>query len=558
MASYLDNGVPGAEELLFLPLGGAGEIGMNLNLYGHNGKWLMVDFGITFGDETTPGVDVITPDPSFISERKRDLVGLILTHAHEDHLGAVPYLWPDIECPIYATPFTASILRRKLAETSFGRRVDINVIPLSGKFSVGPFEVELINITHSIPEPNAVVLRTTPGTVMHTGDWKLDSDPLIGLSTDEQRLAEVGEEGVLAMVCDSTNVFVKGTSGSEKDVRDNLMELVGKFEKRVAIACFASNVARLDTIARVGEAHDRSVALVGRSLWRIYESAKENGYLTDIQPFITEKDVGYLPPERVLIICTGSQGEPRAALPRIAAGEHPNVDLNKGDVVIFSSRVIPGNEKAIGRLHNKLTMRDIEIVTAKDDFVHVSGHPAREELAQMYQWINPEIAVPVHGEARHIIAHAKFARECQVPRPIVALNGSMVRLAPGRAEIIDEVFSDRLALDGNRLVPLHSQAIKDRRRMTHHGTAVATVVVDANGRLIEDPIITVNGVYDAEDEDEIEQEVMDAVVAAIGEIRPDKRRDDHLVGEMSRRAVRRCIQALCGKKPHTEIHLVRI
>jgi ribonuclease J len=558
MSNYLDNGVPGAEELLFLPLGGAGEIGMNLNLYGHNGKWLMVDFGITFGDETTPGVDVITPDPSFISERKRDLAGLVLTHAHEDHLGAVPYLWPEIECPIYATPFTASILRRKLAETSFGHRVDINVIPLSGKFSIGPFEVELITITHSIPEPNAVVLRTSSGTVMHTGDWKLDADPLVGLSTDEQRLAEVGAEGVLAMVCDSTNVFVKGTSGSEKDVRDNLMELVGKYEKRVAIACFASNVARLDTIARVGEAHDRSVALVGRSLWRIYESAKENGYLADIQPFITEKDVGYLPPERVLIICTGSQGEPRAALPRIAAGEHPNVDLNKGDVVIFSSRVIPGNEKAIGRLHNKLMMRDIEIVTAKDDYVHVSGHPARDELAQMYQWINPKIAVPVHGEARHMIAHAKFARECQVPQPIVALNGSMVRLAPGRAEIIDEVFSDRLALDGNRLVPLHSQAIKDRRRMTHHGTAVATVVVDAKGILIEDPIITINGVYDTEDEDEIEQEVMDAVVAAIDEIRPDKRRDDNLLGEMSRRAVRRCIQALCGKKPHTEIHLVRI
>ena len=274
MSGYLDTGAPGSEELLFLPLGGAGEIGMNLNLYGHDGQWLMVDFGITFGDETTPGVDVITPDPSFIAERKGDLAGLVLTHAHEDHLGAVPYLWPEIECPIYATPFTASVLQRKLAETSFGHRVEINVIPLSGKFSVGPFDVELITITHSIPEPNAVVLRTSSGTVMHTGDWKLDPDPLVGRSTDEQRLAEVGEEGVLAMVCDSTNVFVPGTSGSEGDVRENLMELVGKYDKRVAVACFASNVARLETIARVGEAHDRSVALVGRSLWRIYEFGK--------------------------------------------------------------------------------------------------------------------------------------------------------------------------------------------------------------------------------------------------------------------------------------------
>ena len=558
MSGFLDTGAPGSEELLFLPLGGAGEIGMNLNLYGHDGQWLMVDFGITFGDETTPGVDVITPDPSFIVERKGDLAGLVLTHAHEDHLGAVPYLWPEIECPIYATPFTASVLKRKLAETSFGHRVEINVIPLSGKFSVGPFDVELITITHSIPEPNAVVLRTSSGTVMHTGDWKLDPDPLVGRSTDEQKLAEVGEEGVLAMVCDSTNVFVPGMSGSEGDVRENLMELVGKYDKRVAVACFASNVARLETIARVGEAHDRSVALVGRSLWRIYESAKENGYLTDIQPFITEKDVGYLPRERVLMICTGSQGEPRAALPRIAAGDHPDVDLSEGDVVVFSSRVIPGNEKAIGRLHNKLTMRSIEIVTAKDDDVHVSGHPARDELVQMYQWIKPKIAVPVHGEARHMIAHAKLARECQVPQSIVALNGSMVRLAPGRAEIVDEVFSDRLALDGNRLVPLHSQAIKDRRRMTYHGTAVATVVVDAKGHLVEDPIITVNGVYDAEYEDEIEQEVMDAVAAAIENLRPDQRRDDSMVGEMSRRAVRRCIRAQCGKKPHTEIHLVRV
>ena len=476
MSDYLNSGTPGADELLFLPLGGAGEIGMNLNLYGHAGKWLMVDFGITFGDDTTPGVDVITPDPTFIAERKDQLAGLILTHAHEDHLGAVPYLWPRIECPIYATTFTANVLRRKLSETSFGDRVEINVIPLSGRFSVGPFELELITLTHSIPEPNAVVLRTAVGSVMHTGDWKIDPDPVVGLTTDEQRLIEVGEEGVLAMVCDSTNVFVPGTSGSEGDVRENLEALVAKCERRVVVACFASNVARLETIARVGEATDRSVALVGRSLWRIYEAAKENGYLADIPPFITEKDVGYMPPDRVLMICTGSQGEPRAALPRIAGGEHRDVALETGDTVIFSSRVIPGNEMAIGRLHNRLISKGIEVITASDAAIHVSGHPARDELVQMYNWIRPQIAVPVHGEARHIIAHAKLARDCQVPQPIVTQNGSMVRLAPGRAEIIDEVFSDRLAMDGNRLVPMDSQAIKARRRMTHHGTAVATAV----------------------------------------------------------------------------------
>ncbi len=558
MSGYLETGLPGQDELLFLPLGGAGEIGMNLNLYGHAGKWLMVDFGITFGDDTTPGVDVITPDPTFIAERKDDLVALVLTHAHEDHLGAVPYLWEEIECPIYATAFTASVLRRKLAETDFGNRVEINVIPLSGRFSIGPFEIELITITHSIPEPNAVVLRTGAGTVMHTGDWKLDPDPLVGPTTDEKRLMEVGEEGVLAMVCDSTNVFVQGCSGSEGDVRENLTELVGRFKKRVAIACFASNVARLETIARVGEAHDRSVALVGRSLWRIYESAKENGYLTDIPPFITERDVGYLPPERVLMICTGSQGEPRAALPRIAYGDHRDVSLEAGDAVIFSSRIIPGNEKAIGRLHNRLTMSGVEVITASDEAIHVSGHPARDELAQMYQWIRPQIAVPVHGEGRHMIEHAKLARECQVPQPIVTQNGSMVRLAPGRAEIIDEVFADKLAMDGNRLVPLDNQAMKDRRRMTHHGTAVVTVVVDRNGRLLEDGIVTVNGVYDDEDEEEFEREIVDALAAAVDDMKPDQRRDDAFLSEMSRRAVRRCIRGLCGKKPHTEIHLVRV
>ncbi|MGB0551098.1 MAG: ribonuclease J [Alphaproteobacteria bacterium] len=558
MSDYLNSGTPGADELLFLPLGGAGEIGMNLNLYGHAGKWLMVDFGITFGDDTTPGVDIITPDPTFIAERKDQLAGLILTHAHEDHLGAVPYLWPRIECPIYATAFTASVLRRKLSETSFGDRVEINVIPLSGRFSVGPFELELITLTHSIPEPNAVVLRTAVGSVMHTGDWKIDPDPVVGLTTDEQRLIEVGEEGVLAMVCDSTNVFVPGTSGSEGDVRENLEALVAKCERRVVVACFASNVARLETIARVGEATDRSVALVGRSLWRIYEAAKENGYLTDIPPFITEKDVGYMPPDRVLMICTGSQGEPRAALPRIAGGEHRDVALETGDTVIFSSRVIPGNEMAIGRLHNRLISKGIEVITASDAAIHVSGHPARDELVQMYNWIRPQIAVPVHGEARHMIAHAKLARDCQVPQPIVTQNGSMVRLAPGRAEIIDEVFSDRLAIDGNRLVPMDSQAIKARRRMTHHGTAVATVVIDEHGDLIRDPVVTVNGVYDEDDDDEVECEVVDAVIATIEDMRAKQRRDDEFVSEMSRRAVRRCIRALCGKNPHTEIHLIRV
>ncbi len=556
--SYLDTGVPGRDELLFLPLGGAGEIGMNLNLYGHGGKWLMVDLGITFGDDTTPGVEIIAPDPAFIAERRDDLAGLVLTHAHEDHLGAVPYLWPQIECPVYATPFTASVLRRKLAETDFANRVPIHVVPMSGQFDVGPFAIELVTVTHSIPEPNALIIKTPAGTVLHTGDWKLDPDPLVGPTADEARLMRLGEEGVLAMVCDSTNALVPGRSGSEADLHETLSQLVGRFEKRVVVACFASNVARLQTIVRVAEEHGRTVGLVGRSLWRIYDAARENGYLGDLPPVVGEREAASLPRRDVLLICTGSQAEPRAALTRMAADEHPEIALEEGDAVIFSSRIIPGNERAIARLHNRLIMRGVEVVTTRDAPVHVSGHPARDELIEMYQWVRPKIAIPVHGEPRHLIAHAKLARECQVPHPLVAQNGSLVHLAPGRAEIIDEVHTDRLALDGKRFVSLESAAFRERRRMTYHGSAVATVALDRSGRLHSDPVISVHGLYGPEDESEITEEVADAVVASIEDLTPAQRADDDAIREIVRRAVRRCIRALCGKRPHTEIHLVRV
>ena len=558
MTGYLETGIPGDDELLFLPLGGAGEIGMNLNLYGHAGQWLMVDLGITFGDDRTPGVDLIMPNPAFIEDYRDDLAGLVLTHAHEDHLGAVPYLWDRFECPVYATPFTAAVLRRKLGEADLLDRVPLTEIPMSGRFAVGPFDIELITLTHSIPEPNALIIRTPSGNVMHTGDWKLDPDPLVGPTADEAALVRAGEEGVLAMVCDSTNVLVPGDSGSERDVRENLMELVGRFENRVAVACFASNVARLETVARVGEAHDRQVALVGRSLWRIYEAAKETGYLRDIPPFVTEHDVGYLPRDKTLMICTGSQGEPRSALARIANEDHPSVTLEDGDVVIFSSRMIPGNEISINRLHNRLSERGIEIVTAHDEHVHVSGHPARDELAQMYQWIRPKIAVPVHGESRHLFAHATLARECQVPQAVVAHNGSVVRLSPGKARVIDEVFTGRLALDGTRLINLDSNAIRDRRRMTYHGSAVATVVLDGDNDLLGDPVVSMHGIEDEETDEDFTPEVIDAVAAAVEKLPARQRNDDEAVSEAARRAVRRTLRNLCGKRPQTEVHLVRV
>ncbi len=373
------------------------------------------------------------PDPGFIVERRDRLLGIVATHAHEDHIGAIPYLWPQLRCPVWATPFTASLLRAKLTEVGLADKVRINVVPMSGRFTIGPFELELITLTHSIPEPNAVVLRTAAGTVLHTGDWKLDPDPLIGEPTDEAALRRLGDEGVLAMVCDSTNALRPGSSGSEADLRHSLTELIGRYDARVAVACFASNVARLETIAHAAAAHGRDVALVGRSLWRIDKAARENGYLADLPPFLTEDEAAYIPRDRIVMICTGSQGEPRAALARIARDDHPNVELEPGDVVIFSSRIIPGNEKSIGRLQNALARLGVEIVTEQDHFVHVSGHPARDELVRMYQMVRPQIAIPVHGEARHLLAHAQLAGECQVPQPLIIENGDMVRLGSGGA-----------------------------------------------------------------------------------------------------------------------------
>jgi len=550
---------PGRDELLFLPLGGCGEIGMNLNLYGHDGKWLMVDLGITFGNESTPGIDVIMPDPAFIVENRADLLGLVLTHAHEDHIGAVPYLWPRLRCPIYATPFTAAVLRRKLAEANLLGEAKITEIPMSGSFALGPFEIELISITHSIPEPNAVVLRTPLGNILHTGDWKLDPDPVIGPITDEAALRRLGGEGVLAMVCDSTNVLVEGSSGSEAEVRQAMDELIGRYRHRVAVACFSSNVARIESVTKAGLAHGRHVGLVGRSLRRMVEAAQESGYLQDLPDFISEEDIGHLPRERVLMICTGSQGEPRSALARIARDEHPDVGLEPGDAAIFSSRIIPGNEHAIGELHNALIRRGVEIVTEKDHFVHVSGHPARDELAEMYRWVKPAIAVPVHGELRHLRAHVALAESCQVRQSVLVENGSILRLAPGTPEVIGQVASGRLGLDGTQLTAMGGPALKMRQRMAHNGTAVATIILDRAGRLQGEPLLTLHGLAaEPEDEEAAKLEAATAARQVLAALPPGKRGDDPAVREVVRIAVRRSLNARYGKKPLTDVHLVRL
>jgi ribonuclease J len=549
---------PGPDDLWFLPLGGSGEIGMNLNLYGHAGKWLMVDLGISFGDETMPGVDVIMPDPAFIAERREDLVGLVITHAHEDHLGAVQHLWPDLRCPVYATPFTASVLRAKLFEKNLAGRVEIIEVPLSGRFTAGPFDVELVRVTHSVPEPSALILRTPLGAVLHTGDWKLDPAPVTGEPTDEAALIRLGDEGALAMVCDSTNATVPGSSGSEAAVRESLIELFGRFENRIAISCFATNVARLDSIAAAAAANDRNVALVGRSLWRINEAARANGYLKDVAPFLSEHDAGFLPREKTVLICTGSQGEPRSALSRIAADDHPEITLERGDAVIFSSREIPGNERAIGRVQNMLIGQGVEVITADDAFVHVSGHPAQDELIQMYQWVCPKLAVPVHGEIRHQTEHARLARSCQVADTIIPENGSIIRLAPGPAEVVGQVQHGRLALDGKRIVPLDAGVMRGRHRMMYNGAAVATLVMDADGALVTQPQVTVMGLIEGPEAGEILVEVGFAVRKAVEELPQQSRLDDEAVRQATRIAVRRSFNASQGKKPLTEVHLVRL
>jgi ribonuclease J len=548
--------VPGADELLFLALGGAGEIGMNLNLYGHAGKWLMVDLGIAFGDDTMPGIDVVMPDPTFIEERRNDLAGIVLTHAHEDHLGAVADLWPRLEAPVYATPFAASVLRRKLTEAGLRDAVPITEVALGAKFTVAPFELEMITMTHSIPEPNALAIRTRLGTVFHTGDWKIDPEPLLGERTDEATLKRLGEEGALAMVCDSTNVFVEGEAGSEATVRANLEKLVKTRKCRVAVTCFASNVARVESIAKAAVAAGRHPVLAGRAVQRMVEAAQECGYLVDFPECVAERDAGYLPRDKVLYICTGSQGEPRASMAKIAGGEHRDVVLEAGDTAVFSSRVIPGNERAVGRLQNELLARGVEVITDQDVDIHVSGHPARDELVRVYQWVRPKIAVPVHGEIRHMVEHAALAKTCQVPETVLAPNGTLVRLAPGPATVVDHVHAGRLARDGDVVTPVEGDALRERRKLLWNGAASATLVIDAQGRPLANPKVSLRGIADSEGE--LVRAAVTALEETLADLNAAERRDDGRIQEAARQAVRRVVRAHLGKKPLTDVHIVRI
>ncbi|MEO0961838.1 MAG: ribonuclease J [Pseudomonadota bacterium] len=550
------------DELVFLPLGGTGEIGMNFNLYGYgpakDRKWLAIDLGITFPDATEPGIDVITPDPMFIEGERENLLGLVLTHAHEDHIGAVPHLWERLRCPLYATPFTAAMLRGKLAEHGLLNEVPLHEIPLGGDLTLGPFEMQFVTLTHSIPEPNAIAIRTPLGNVMHTGDWKIDENPLIGDTTDVATLKAFGDEGVRAIVCDSTNVLSPGRSGSEADVRKNLTALIGTLSGRVAVTTFASNLARLATIMQAAAANDRSTVLVGRSMHKITAAARETGYLKGIPLPVAEDDAGYLPPDNVLYLCTGSQGEARAALSRIADDSHRHISLSEGDTVIFSSKIIPGNELPIFELHNRLSERGIDVLTEKDHDVHVSGHPCRDELTMMYQWIRPELSIPVHGEPRHLLAHAELAEELQVPEQLVLRNGLMARIAPGPAEIIDDVPAGRLHLDGRILVRAGEAPLRERRQMSFAGHVVVSLVVDDDGQLLADADVAAVGIPDLEDDLSIEDTCAEAAEDAVNRMRKSAKRDDDAVAEAARRAVRGRIRFLWDKKPPVRVLVTRV
>jgi ribonuclease J len=542
-------------DFVFLPLGGVGEIGMNLYLYGYGPEdareWLIVDMGVTFGGEQEPGVDVILPDIRFIEEERHNIAGLLLTHAHEDHFGAVTDLWPALAgIPVYATPFTAEMLKAKLTEIGLVNGFPLQVIPMGDRRKIGPFDVELISMSHSIPEPSAVVIRTPLGAALHTGDWKLDDNPLTSAPTDSARLKALGNDGIAALICDSTNAIRDGVSPSEADVAVVLARLIREAPRRVAVTTFASNVARLGSVAKAARAAGRELVVVGRAMLRVIEAAQATGYLDPNLNFHDETVFAKLPPRKVVALCTGSQGESRAALARIAQGEHPNVELEEGDRVIFSSRTIPGNEKAVSRVQNGLADLGIEIITDQDEAVHVSGHPRRGELEQLYGWVKPGIAIPMHGEGRHLEAHAKLAERLGVEQVVRARNGTMVRLLPGPAEIIDDVPVGRLYRDGTILTRADDGQVRERRKLSFAGSVAVSLVLSDKGVLLAEPEIALTGLPPADAQGTPFAEIVrGAVSGTIESIPRPKRKDQALVSDAVRRSVRAAVNQAWGKKP---------
>ena len=552
------------DELTFAPLGGVGEIGMNLLIYGLGNRqqrsWLAVDLGVSFGDEEhLPGIDLIMPDVRFLEKERKNLMGLVLTHAHEDHFGAIIDLWPKLQCKIYATKFSAALFEAKCAAERNPPKIPVTVVPSGGRVDLGPFTVEFIPVAHSIPELHALAIHTAAGTVLHTGDWKIDPTPIIGLPTDERRLRELGDAGVLALVGDSTNAVREGRSPSETEVAATIAKLVKGAKGRVAVTTFASNVARVKAVADAAKAADREVVVVGRAMERVVQVARETGYLDGVQSFRSADYYGHFPPDKVLALCTGSQGELRAALARIANNDHPQVTLNKGDSVIFSSRTIPGNEKAVGAIINGLVSQGIEVITDRTDLVHVSGHPRRDELRDMISWVRPQILIPVHGEALHLSEHAKLARTAGVPKVLIIRNGDLVKLGPGDPGIVDELPAGRLYKDGSILEDLKSRAVVERRRMGFAGCAFVAIAMTDKGELADDPEVDLVGIPEKNAAGEVIDEIVfDTVVSTVEGLPRARRRDADATAESVRRAVRAVINEQWGKKPICLVHVLTV
>jgi ribonuclease J len=542
--------IPG-EELLFLALGGSGEIGMNVNLYGCRGQWIMVDLGLTFAGPDYPGIELILPDLEFIEGQQEHLAGIVLTHGHEDHIGALPYLAEELKAPLFATPFTAGLIAGKLEEEGLTGAVKLHIVERGGSIELGPFRVSFVALSHSIPEGNGLLIETPFGNVFHTGDWKIDETPVIGEGADTDVLSQIGDRGVLALVSDSTNVFQDRASGSEESVHEGLLAQVMMANGRVLVTTFASNAARLQTIGRVAREAERKLCIAGRSLDRILRVAQATGYLQDFPPPISFEEAMRLPRDQVLVIATGGQGEPRAALGRIASGTH-ELKLSAGDTVIFSSRIIPGNEVAIGRIMNQLSGLGVQIVTEKQAHVHVSGHPGRPELIQMYKWVRPGIVVPVHGEPRHLAEQARVALEHGVARAIVQKNGDVIRLAPGGPMKVGEVHVGQLVLDGDVILPADGSTVNERRRIGYGGLVTVALPVGEDGELAGTPLIRPFGVPVEEDRDDFIADATDAATRAFSKGNEEKMR------ESVRLAVRRCATLWTGKKPLVEVMVLQV
>ena len=550
------------EEFIFCPLGGSGEIGMNMNLYAYgkpeNLKWIIVDVGVTFADDTVPGVDLIYPDPGFIIDKKDDLLGIVLTHAHEDHIGAIAHIWPKLKCNIYATPFTALLITEKFKEKKIDITSYIKIVELNSTLQLKPFIIEFITLTHSILEPNGLRIETPAGNVLHTGDWKCDPDPLIGDKINSSRLKKIGEKGVLAMICDSTNVFSIGRAGSELDVRKNLIKIVERLKNRIIITSFASNVARMETVFYCAEKSGRQISLVGRSMHRIYNAARKCGYLKNVIKPIDPRDAKKISREKIIYLCTGSQGEPLGAMTRISNYTHPDIFIEKNDAVIFSSKIIPGNEKKLYKLHNQLVKEGIEVISEDNEFVHVSGHPNREDLKDMYNWIKPKSIIPVHGEHRHMIEHINFAKEMQVPYPVQIENGDIVRLYPGnKPEVYDKAPSGRLFLDGVTSVEEDAKSIKERKNISVNGFMEVTLMITPKGNIHNKPIITFKGLPIFKNDEFISsvEEEIEKTTRAFS--LNNKKQEENLI-EALKITCRKYTKEKTGKKPITNINLVRI